>query len=90
MARTKLTPDRFKPRNFSGPTSFPKGIKLGSRYKKVVGIDLAGSERRPTGICLLEGRKASVWVVHTDGEVLEAVGEDSQVVAIDAPLSLPR
>ena len=65
-------------------------IKLSSRYKKVVGIDLAGSERRPTGICVLEGRKASVWVVHRDGEVLEAVGEDSQVVAIDAPLSLPN
>ena len=64
--------------------------KSGSRYKKVVGIDLAGSERRPTGICVLEGRKASVWVVHRDGEVLEAVGEDSQVVAIDAPLSLPK
>ena len=63
---------------------------MGSRYKKVVGIDLAGSEKRPTGICVLEGRKAVGWVVHTDGEVLEAVGEDSQVVAIDAPLSLPR
>jgi predicted nuclease with RNAse H fold len=56
----------------------------------VGGIDLAGSKRRPTGICVLEGRKANVWVVHTDREVLEAVGEDSQVVAIDAPLSLPR
>lgn len=65
-------------------------IELGSRYKKVVGIDLAGSERRPTGICILEGRKASAWVVHTDREILEAVGENTQVVAIDAPLSLPR
>ncbi len=61
-----------------------------SRYKRVVGIDLAGSERRPTGICVLEGRKAKVWVVHTDGEILQAVGENTQVVAIDAPLSLPR
>ncbi len=57
---------------------------------KVVGIDLAGSERRPTGICVLEGRKASVRVVHTDREILGAVGEDAQVAAIDAPLSLPR
>ncbi|MGZ3569013.1 MAG: DUF429 domain-containing protein [Thermodesulfobacteriota bacterium] len=63
---------------------------MSSHYKKVVGIDLAGSERRPTGICILEGRKASVCVVHTEREVLEAVGEDTQVVAIDAPLSLPR
>jgi len=63
---------------------------LGSRHKKVVGIDLAGSERRPTGICVLAGRKADVWVAHTDREILEAVEEDAQVVAIDAPLSLPR
>jgi hypothetical protein len=69
---------------------FPRGTELGSRYKKVVGIDLAGSERRPTGICVLEGRKAGVWVVHTDREILEAAGEDPQAVAIDAPLSLPR
>ena len=57
---------------------------------KVAGIDLAGSEKRPTGICILEGRKATVLVVHTDGEILRTVGEDVQVVAIDAPLSLPR
>ncbi len=63
---------------------------MNSRHKKVVGIDLAGSERRSTGICILEGRKANVRVVHTDDEILEAVGENAQVVAIDAPLSLPR
>ncbi len=61
-----------------------------SYYKKVVGIDLAGSESRPTGICILESEKAKVEVVHTDHEILEAVGEGTQVVAIDAPLSLPR
>ena len=63
---------------------------MGSRCKKVVGIDLAGSERRPTGICVLAGPEASVWVVHTDREILEAVEENTQVVAVDAPLSLPR
>jgi len=72
------------------PTPLPRGTELDGRYMKAVGIDLAGSERRPTGICVLEGRKGSVWVVHTDREILEAVGEDTQVVAIDAPLSLPR
>jgi hypothetical protein len=58
----------------SGPTPLPRGIESDGRYMKVVGIDLAGSERRPTGICVLEGRKGSVWVVHTDREILEAVG----------------
>jgi predicted nuclease with RNAse H fold len=57
--------------------------------KKVVGIDLAGSEKRPTGICILEGSQARVSVVHTDEEIFQAVGEDAQAVAIDAPLSLP-
>ena len=74
----------------AGPAPVPRGIELGTRCKKVVGIDLAGSERRPTGICVLQERKANVWVVHTDREILEAVGDGSQVVAIDAPLSLPR
>ena len=61
-----------------------------SYHKKVVGIDLAGSDSRPTGICILESGRANVRVVHTDREILEAVEEGTQVVAIDAPLSLPR
>ncbi len=68
----------------------PKRHGMGTRSTKVAGIDLAGSEKRPTGICILEGRKAEVLVGHTDREILQAVGKDVQVVAIDAPLSLPR
>ncbi len=63
---------------------------MGGRQIKVVGIDLAGSEKRPTGMCILEGNHVRVSVVHTDDEILEAVGEDVQAVAIDAPLSLPK
>lgn len=57
---------------------------------KVVGIDLAGSEQRPTGICFLEGRQAEVFLLYKDEEILLAIGNDVQAVAIDAPLSLPR
>jgi uncharacterized protein len=57
---------------------------------KVVGIDLAGSEKRATGFCLLEGNQAKVSVLHTDEEILRAIGEEVEVAAIDAPLSLPR
>jgi predicted nuclease with RNAse H fold len=57
---------------------------------KVVGIDLAGSERRPTGFCLLEGKQARVSVLHSDREILQAIGKGVKAVAIDAPLSLPR
>src|SRR4030042_3933284 len=63
---------------------------MGRHHIKVVGIDLAGSEKRPTGMCCLEGNQAMVSVVHTDEEILKATGEDVQAVAIDAPLSLPK
>jgi predicted nuclease with RNAse H fold len=63
---------------------------MGGHHIKVVGIDLAGSEKRPTGMCFLEGNQARVSVVHTDDEILKAIGEDVRAVAIDAPLSLPK
>ncbi len=63
---------------------------MGRRQNKLVGIDLAGSEKRPTGMCVLEGNQATVSVVHTDDEILEAMGVGVQAVAIDAPLYLPK
>jgi predicted nuclease with RNAse H fold len=57
----------------------------------VVGIDLAGSPRRPTGLCLLRGLRADTHVGYSDDEILEIVrlaGPD--LVPIDAPLSLPK
>jgi len=56
----------------------------------VAGVDLAGSPKRPTGICILRGNKARVSVAYTDEEILQALGKDIQAVGIDAPLSLPR
>jgi predicted nuclease with RNAse H fold len=61
-----------------------------ARQTKVAGVDLAGSRKRPTGICFLKGRQAAVSVVHTDEEILQAIGDEVEAVAIDAPLSLPR
>lgn len=54
----------------------------------IVGVDLAGSERRPTGIAFL-GRTLSTKTVHAEEEILEAC-KGAGLVAIDAPLSLPR
>jgi len=53
---------------------------------------LAGSERRPTGVCLLDCElNARTWIVHGDAEILGiARGARPNVVAVDAPLSLPR
>jgi predicted nuclease with RNAse H fold len=51
----------------------------------ICGIDLAGSESRPTGICILNDR-AEFHTVYTDSQILSLISH-SLVVAIDAPLS---
>jgi len=57
----------------------------------VVGIDLAGSTRRKTGICTLQGRRISKCeIVSTDEEILRHIKQaEPDLVAIDAPLNLP-
>jgi predicted nuclease with RNAse H fold len=56
----------------------------------VVGIDLAGSPRRPTGACLLRGRRASTELLFEDEAILDFVRANRPVlVTIDAPLNLP-
>ena len=55
-----------------------------------VGLDLAGVESRPTGFCILKNMKAETSLVYKDEEVLERIDRSRpNVVAIDAPLSLP-
>ena len=58
----------------------------------VVGIDLAGSERRNTGFCVMDPHiRCRTVVLHTDQEVLRLTSEARpSVVSIDAPLSLPK
>jgi uncharacterized protein len=57
----------------------------------VLGIDLAGSPRRPTGLCLLRGLLAHTHVAFSDEDVLNAVQQaQPDLVPIDAPLSLPK
>jgi predicted nuclease with RNAse H fold len=56
----------------------------------IVGLDLAGVESRPTGFCILADMKAETSLVYSDKEILVKIRESNpQVVAIDAPLSLP-
>ncbi len=57
----------------------------------VVGVDLAGVERRNTGMCVLDNRlHAEASILHTDKEIIEFIHEiKPNVVAIDAPLSVP-
>lgn len=56
----------------------------------VLGLDLAGSPRRPTGVCRLANGLARTTLLHADDEILGYVLEERPVlVAIDAPLKLP-
>ncbi|MEW5902286.1 MAG: DUF429 domain-containing protein, partial [Acidobacteriota bacterium] len=57
----------------------------------VLGIDLAGSARRPTGVCLLrDGREALATLLFADREILALVEECRPgLIAVDAPLQLP-
>ena len=57
----------------------------------VLGIDLAGSPRRPTGLCLLRGLRAHTHVAFSDDDILNTVQQaQPDLVPIDAPLSLPK
>ncbi|MCS7214243.1 MAG: DUF429 domain-containing protein [Candidatus Calescibacterium sp.] len=58
-----------------------------------VGLDLAGSPKRNTGLCFLdETKRALVKIVKTDQDILNEIKKISPTivsVGIDAPLSLP-
>ena len=56
-----------------------------------IGIDLAGSEKRPSGLCILNGNKYITKILYSDKEILDCITKTKKVkvVAIDAPLSLP-
>jgi predicted nuclease with RNAse H fold len=58
---------------------------------KVVGIDLAGSPKRSTGICTLEDDTLTLCtIVHTDQEIANYIEKDHPaLIAVDAPLNLP-
>ena len=57
---------------------------------KVACVDLAGVPHRPSGWCLLEGMKAETGLLYADEEILDHVREEKpDLVAIDAPLTLP-
>ncbi|MFP3166042.1 MAG: DUF429 domain-containing protein [Nitrososphaeria archaeon] len=57
-----------------------------------MGVDLAGSVKRKTGLALLDGLlKCRYVTVYTDGDIIKmALEEDPDVIVIDAPLSIPR
>jgi uncharacterized protein len=65
--------------------------RVGNVRPTVLGLDLAGSPRRPTGCCLLQqGGHATTLVAHSDAEIIRLSDRPGlRLVTIDAPLSLP-
>jgi predicted nuclease with RNAse H fold len=65
-------------------------MKTGTQV--VVGIDLAGSDKRNTGFCLMDSSMSCrTEVLHTDDEILgHTLAAKPSVVSIDAPLFLPK
>jgi len=62
----------------------------GRKSLVVVGVDLAGSPRRATGVCVLRGVKAKTSIAFADEEILSVIDRARpDLVPIDAPLSLP-
>ena len=56
----------------------------------IVGIDLTGSEARPSGWCVLRGCEAETAMVNTDNEMFDhALATRPALVSINSPLSLP-
>jgi predicted nuclease with RNAse H fold len=58
--------------------------------KSIIGIDLAGSEKRDTGWAVLCGGKFHSGIVRSDAELLSLIEKYKiKKAVIDAPLSLP-
>ncbi len=88
----------------SGISQLPRAPKFQSRHNtfratfagtaaedaSVVGIDLTGSEARPSGFALLRGSEATTDMVGSDDEIVaRTVAAKPNVVSIDSPLSMP-
>jgi predicted nuclease with RNAse H fold/dephospho-CoA kinase len=61
-----------------------------AREARIVGIDLTGSEVRPTGWCFLDGSSADTKTISTDDDLIrETIDAKPDLISIDSPLCLP-
>jgi uncharacterized protein len=83
--------DKSSYHRYKKPVFFEAEMVMANRpLLVVVGVDLAGSPRRPTGVCVLRGLKARTRIARADEEILSAIDQVRPLlVPIDAPLSLP-
>jgi len=74
-----------------GKSVMRAAFSIKRHHRKVLGVDLAGSPKRNTGICTLKKETiTSCAIVHTDQEIINCVEKENPVlIAVDAPLNLP-
>ena len=61
-----------------------------AEHATIIGVDLTGSEARPSGWCVLRGKEAETCKVGTDDEMLARASDaHPRLVSIDLPLSIP-
>jgi len=57
----------------------------------VIGLDLAGVESRPSGFCVMQDLRAETCLVYTNEDIIKRIENlKPEIIAIDAPLSLPK
>ncbi|MGQ9529949.1 MAG: DUF429 domain-containing protein [Candidatus Bathycorpusculaceae bacterium] len=57
----------------------------------IIGIDLAGSPKNPTGWAIWKNKTVKTKLFYTDEEILESIITNKpSIIAIDAPLRLPK
>lgn len=73
-------------------TSMPPETPTRRSEDSVIGIDLAGSPKRRTGLCVLSGKgRLRTEILWDDDSIVDrVVSLAPRLVLIDAPLSLPR
>lgn len=77
----------------AGPLVLLKDLKVidNKNEFRVVGIDLTGSEKRPSGWCLLNNNIAQTQCLGSDNDIINRTLEyRPHVVSIDSPLSIPH
>ncbi len=73
----------------NGPVIFLDDLPDLSSHK-VVGIDLTGSEKKPTGWAVLDDGIALTKTISTDEELIEeTIRLNPSIISIDSPLSIP-
>lgn len=61
------------------------------KTKCIIGIDLAGLPKNPSGWALWENNKVETCLVYRDSEILEGIARSRPAaIAIDAPFNFPK